>query len=142
MAGYLVNFSVYTLAMIGIIFGALFVFKTLSGKCFSRNSSILSVEDSMSLSQRKTLYIVKAENERFLIAADIDKTSLIAKLEEPSTTSLKEITQVPLREDKSSQLKSLDGIRSLDEFSSIVDFKRELNREPVMKQLAKKLSVV
>lgn len=133
MTSYLISFSIYTLAMIGIIFAALFVFKTFSNKCFSKKSSSLCVEDSMNLSPRKTLYIVKAQNEKFLIAADIERTSLIAKLDT-------KVQSLPAREDKSTKLSSFDGIESLDSFSSVIDFRKELERKgPVMKELARKL---
>lgn len=136
MTNYLINFSIYTLAMIGIIFAALFVFKTFSNKCFSKKSAMLSIEGSMSLSPRKTLYIVNAKNEKFLIAADIDRTSLIAKLSNMEET-------VNIREDKSSDLSSFDGIESLSEFASVIDFKKERSKkEPMMKELARKLSVM
>lgn len=162
MTHYLINFSVYTLAMIGIIFAALFVFKTFSNKCFSKKSAMLSIEDSMSLSPRKTLYIVNAKNEKFLIAADIDRTSLIAKLntntelqskpdlkqqsrlgwqtqQQEAATRCKEETTT-LREDKSSRLSSFDGIASLDEFASIIDFNKEKAKKgPMMRELARKL---
>lgn len=134
MTGYLINFSIYTLAMIGVIFAALFVFKKVSNGCFSKKSSLLKIEDSMNLSPRKTLYVVKAENERFLIAADIDSTALIAKL------GSEEKNVIPLREDKSLKLKSLDGIESLDEFSSVIDFNKVYSKKgPVMKELARKV---
>ena len=141
MAGYLASFSIYTMAMIGIIFAALFAFKTFSNKCFSKKSTMLNIEDSMNLSPRKTLYIIKAENERFLIASDVDRTSFIAKLD---CKSEKEI--LPTREDKSFNLSSFDGIDSMEEFASIIDFKKEkaakTEKGPMMRELAKKLSVV
>lgn len=136
MTHYLINFLVYTLAMIGVIFAALFVFKTFSYKCFSKKSSKLNIEDSMSLSARKTLYIINAENEKFLIAADIDRTSLIAKLD---TAQKKAEAPIP-REDKSSELNSFDGLESMSEFASIIDFHKERSKkEPMMRGLAKKL---
>lgn len=91
MTGYLVNFAVYTMAMLGLIFFALMVYKKFSLGGFSNNSNsrYLSVEETISLAPRKTLYIVKAGNERFLIAGDIDKTTLISKLENNSVTNIK-----------------------------------------------------
>lgn len=133
MTHYLINFSIYTLAMIGVIFAALFVFKTFSNKCFSKRSAMLSIEDSMSLSPRKTLYIINTKNEKFLIAADIDRTSLIAKLNTKEETAA-------LRKDKSTRLSSFDGIASLDEFASIIDFNKEKAKKgPMMRELARKL---
>lgn len=82
MGGYLVNFTVYTMAMLGLISFAVFVFKKFTdGTMRSNKSKFLNVEESMSLSPRKTLHVVRAGNERFLIASDIDRTTLISKLE-------------------------------------------------------------
>ena len=136
MGHYLISFSIYTLAMIGVIFAALFVFKTFSNKCFSKKSSMLQIEDSMNLSPRKTLYVINAKNERFLIASDVDRTSLIAKLDVKSEAE----TINPTREDKSFDLDSFDGIESINEFASLIDFQKERSKkEPMMKELAKKL---
>ena len=138
MTGYLINFMVYTMAMVGVIMIALFVFKTFSFGGFSKKSSNLTIKDTMKLSQRKSLYVIEASGEKFLIAADMDRTSLIAKLE--SKIKYEEPIQ---REDKSIDLKSFDGIESLDEFASIVDFhKKKEEKGPMMKELARKLRSV
>lgn len=81
MLHYILSFTVYTLAMSGLIGLALLVYKKVQGGVVSgKNSKMLSVEESMALNPRKSLMIVKAGNERFLIACDLDKTTLIAKL--------------------------------------------------------------
>lgn len=138
MSGYLVNFSIYTLAMVGIIFGALFLFKgVINSRGFSKKSEFLNVEDSINLSPRKTLYVIKAGNQKFLVASDIDRTNLIAKLdEEVDGNGVKAV-----RKDKSLELASLDGIESLDEFTSVINFKKETSsKQPVMRELARKLN--
>ena len=56
--GYLANFRVYTLAMVGIIVIALLVFKNSTGIGAKNNSKYLKVHDTLSLGPRKTLYIV------------------------------------------------------------------------------------
>ena len=82
MGGYLVNFGVYTMAMIGLIFFALMVYKKFTaGSFINSKSKNLHIEETLSLGPRKTLYVVRAGEERFLIAGDVDKTSLISKLE-------------------------------------------------------------
>ncbi|HIS35820.1 TPA: FliO/MopB family protein [Candidatus Scatousia excrementigallinarum] len=83
MGGYLVNFAVYTMAMIGLIFFALMMYKkfAIGGDC-SKKSGFLGVEESISIAPRKNLYVVRAGNERFLIAGDVDKTTLISKLDD------------------------------------------------------------
>lgn len=82
MGSYILNFTVYTMAMCGLIFFALFIYKKFAdGGIYSKNSKFLKVEDTLSIGPRKTLYVVKAGNEKFLIAGDAEKTSLISKLE-------------------------------------------------------------
>ena len=162
--------------MVGIIFAALFIFKkAMNGNRFSKKSSYLQVEETLNLSQRKTLYVVKAGGQKFLLAGDTERTSLIAKLggdietikektnEEVRTETISEL----YRQDKSAELTSLDGIESMDEFASIIDFnfRKEPNvniektenigmsgdfgsfgnysksgKRPMMKELARKLS--
>lgn len=81
--GYLSHFAVYTLAMLSVIGIALFVYKKFNMVNFSsRKSNLLRVEDVLSLSPRKTLYVINANGEKFLIAGDLDRTTLISKLEQ------------------------------------------------------------
>ena len=81
--GYLSNFIVYFMAMIGIIILALYVYKKFSISNFTvKKNNSLHIEDTLSLSPRKTLYVVRNGSERFLIAADLERTTLISKLED------------------------------------------------------------
>lgn len=83
MGGYIVNFAIYTMAMLGLIFFALMIYQKASknGGFGARKNSFLSLEESMSIGPRKNLYVVRAGNERFLLSSDMDKTSFIAKLD-------------------------------------------------------------
>lgn len=80
--GYLSNFVIYMLAMVGIIMLALFLFKYTTGSKMKsiKNPAGLKVTDTLSLSPRKTLYVVETGGEKFLIAGDTDRTTLISKL--------------------------------------------------------------
>lgn len=83
MGGYVVNFTVYTMAMIGLIFFALFVYKkVMNGVDFGKKSNFLNIEEKINLAPRKNLYVIRAGKERFLIASDADRTNLISKLDE------------------------------------------------------------
>lgn len=95
MSGYLINFIVYTSAMVGIIFLAVLVYKKFSCNSVSK-SQFLNVEDCISLAPRKNLYVVRAGNERFLVASDAERTTLISKLGEGETprTSVEELPQI------------------------------------------------
>lgn len=81
MGTYLINFMVYTMAMVGLLFLGVMVYKkTMLNNSSAQNSNGLKVENALNLSPRKTLYIVKAGNEKFLIAADTERTTFLAKL--------------------------------------------------------------
>ena len=83
MGGLIANITVYTMAMTGLIFFALLVYKKFfSGVGFTSKSGFLNVEESISLAPRKNLYVVRAGKERFLVASDADRTNLISKLDE------------------------------------------------------------
>ena len=161
MTHYLINFSIYTMAMIGLIMFALFLYKKCTGNVFSRKSSSLDILDTMQLAPRKSLYVIKAENEKFLIASDVDRKSLIAKLDGNgvnnmfhSTTQKADLVSdtskseeivygqtIPFktRNDKSSQLKSFDGIESINDFS--ISNPSVGKKEPVMRGLIRKLQI-
>lgn len=87
MFGYLTGFCVYTFAMIGIILVGFVVAK----RCMYGNSSaknrdkFLEVETSLVIEPKKTIYVLKAGNEKFLIASDMEKTSFLTKLDSENT---------------------------------------------------------
>ena len=87
--GYLTNFIVYTLAMVGVIVLALMVFKGATNSTVKGGSKFLKIQDSLSIGPRKTLYIISAGEEKFLIAGDVDKTTLISKLQSNENTEIK-----------------------------------------------------
>ena len=78
--GYITTFIVYTLAMVGVIVVALLVFKNATTIGGGRSSKYLKIIDTISIGQRKNLYIVSTGREQFLIAGDVNNTSLISKL--------------------------------------------------------------
>ena len=89
MGSYIMNFAVYTMAMCGLIFFALFVYKKFAtGSFTSKNSQFLNVEDTLSIGPRKILYVIRAGREKFLVASDADKTTLISKLETSDSFNL------------------------------------------------------
>ncbi len=83
MTEYIINFSVYTLAIIGLIFTAfIMVQKTLNGDVLARkNNNFLSMESVLSLEPRKNLYVINAGNEKFLLSTDMNGCKLLTKLE-------------------------------------------------------------
>lgn len=81
MAVHLMAFIFYTLAMLGIIFVAFIVYKNVVLNQSGSHNSKLKIEDMLRLSQRKSIYVIKYEDEKFLIAGDLDSTTFLAKLD-------------------------------------------------------------
>lgn len=121
MSGYLINFVIYTMAMVGLIFLALFIYKKTSIMPGSKDKSkFLGVEDVLNLTPRKSLYIVRAGNEKFLIASDMERTTLISKLGESS-------------------VQSSERTSSVDELPNLTDF--QPRNKAVLKQMVKKINM-
>lgn len=82
MNSYIVNFATYTLAMVGFIVLILFVYKkAMYTPINAKNREYLNVENVLKLSPTKTVYIIKAGTERFLVAGDSTTTTMLAKLD-------------------------------------------------------------
>lgn len=100
MGTYLVNFLVYSMAMVGLLFLCLTVYKkTMGNNKFMRNNEEFSVENALNLSPRKTLYVIKTGSERFLIASDVERTTFLAKLGENQTianSNMQTLVQEPV----------------------------------------------
>lgn len=83
MNSYFTHFAVYTFAMIGFIVMVLFVYKkTVYSQADNLNKNFLKVENVLKLSPTKTVYVIKAGTERFLVAGDSGNTTMLAKLDE------------------------------------------------------------
>lgn len=83
MQGYFVQFLAYTMAMVGFFTVCLLTYKKLCAKSLScSNQDSLSIENVLRINARKQIYIIKAGNERFLVAADTERTTMLAKLED------------------------------------------------------------
>jgi len=119
MSGYLFSFIVYTSAMIGVIFLAVYAYKKFSYTAVSK-SKFLNIEDCISIAPRKNLYVISAGNEKFLVASDAEKTSLISKLDSNKTEVI---------ENKS----------SVDDLPVIVDFQKKNTEKKVFKNLINKI---
>lgn len=95
---YLGSFVGYTLFSIGLIYAAYWFLRKqpnwLTGTAFQKNTtttvapkSLLEVEANLALEPRKTLYIVRAGHERFLISTTLEQTQCLAKLTEEDEDS-------------------------------------------------------
>ncbi len=123
--GYLAHFVVYILAMLSVIGIALFVYKKFSiSNIGGKRSGSLAVEEVLSLSPRKTLYVVNANGERFLIAGDLERTTLISKLNNNANNL---------------HQRNYHNTVDLSEFIKREDELMASEKQPIMKNLVKKL---
>ena len=82
MTQYLIKFIFYTSGVIGLLLIAFMVAKSSLNinPAMKKKTGKLEIEESLAISPRKTLHIVKAFNEKFLIASDATSTTFLAKL--------------------------------------------------------------
>ena len=134
--GYISNFLVYAFAMVGVIMLALMVFKITSTGGVKGGSKYLKVHDTLSLSPRKTLYIVSAGGEKFLIAGDVDRTTLISRLSCSERVDLPKPEQVTFKQ----TLESLPNTTSyMDKHSVGIYSTQNKPYDSVIKNLAARI---
>ncbi len=91
MNSYLIHFAAYIFAMIGFIGVMLFIYKkSMFSASNNSNKDFLRIENSIKLSPVKTIYVLRAGNEKFLIAADNTSTTFLAKLQDNVNTNINE----------------------------------------------------
>ena len=83
MNSYIMNFAVYSFAIMGFFVALLLVYKkAVNSDKILNKKNFLKVESTLKLSPVKSIYVIKAGNERFLIAGDTSNTTMLAKLED------------------------------------------------------------
>ncbi len=142
MNGYILNFLVYTLAMVGIMLASVVIYKKfMYSKASAHSKNSMRIEEALSLSPKKTLYIVKAENEKFLIAADVERTTLLAKLENNSEELLKKEAEKELQKKvKEDCTVDIDAMRNVIQLRNRTGM-QNMSANPVMKNLAGQLKL-
>ncbi len=95
MNSYIVNFITYSFAMVGFLLTVLFIYKKSVNITEGQNKkNFLQVETSLRISPVKTIYVIKAGNEKFLIAGDTANTTMLAKLENNITDEFETEEQI------------------------------------------------
>jgi len=82
VTAYLVKIVFYTAGVIGMLLIGFVVAKAClyNGATFNKRKGNLEIEESLPISPRKTLHIVRAFGEKFLVASDQNSTTMLAKL--------------------------------------------------------------
>jgi flagellar biogenesis protein FliO len=77
------------MSMVGFITLCLLTYKKLcQPNIKSNNGECLYVENALRLNPKKQIYIVRAGEERFLVASDAETTTMLAKLDSNSDISI------------------------------------------------------
>ena len=90
MTTHIIAFIFYTLAMLGVIFVAFAVYKKVAFNQGAQSNTKLKINDMLHINQRKSLYVIQYENEKFLIAADIDRTTFLARLNQKNNSNFQQ----------------------------------------------------
>ena len=135
---YILNFIVYTMAMIGVIYLSLMVFKRTIGQnsIKSCNNSI-KIEESLNIGPRKTLHVVNVKGEKFLIASDIQTTTFLSKLGEENKNKSLQFK----KDDEKTFLSELDELKNQENTKniSILDAIKEEEEKSIFRELIDKL---
>ena len=130
------------MAMVGLLFLCLMIYKkTMIDNRFTKNDNDLKIENALNLSQRKTLYVIKAGNEKFLIAADVDRTSFLAKLNQNiQEKNPQNILPVPQTAQIIKKTQQESQVIDYSEVMNAIKTTRNSQKQPVMKEMLRKLS--
>ncbi len=139
MGIYLINFLVYSMAMVGLLFVCLMVYKkTMVNNHAKKNTEELSVENALNLSPRKMIYVIKAGDEKFLIAADAERTSFLAKL---NSNKLQDFQCIPdISKTNPSGFVNKETTKNTVDYTEVMNsINRASHKQPVMKEILRKL---
>ncbi len=129
MTTHIIAFIFYTLAMLGVIFVAFAVYKNVVLGQNTYNSR-LKIDDMLRLNQRKSLYVINYEGEKFLIASDVDSTTLISKLNTKENHS--EAISPTIVEKKEIPIESLE--------EKLIELKKDTGSKNVMRTILKEIN--
>lgn len=118
MTHYIIGFVVYTLGTIGVLFIGYIMVKYFLNinpmKINKTQKSFLKLEQGISLEPRKSVYILKAGKQRFLIATTPDKVCFLSELDKNNTLpvdSNESVDSVQMHPELESKLKYINFVK-------------------------------
>ena len=139
MKVYILNFVVYLMAMIGVIYVSLMVFKkTIGQNNLKSDKSLIKVEGSLNIAPRKTLHVINVEGEKFLIASDIQSTTFLSNLDDHKKESKIEKTPKIKPHDKMF-MDELDELKTSKLAKNVSVFDEMEKEKSVFRELIQKL---
>lgn len=100
MTSYITGFIFYTLAMIGVLVIGYLVYKKTNVFSNMQTNGIIKIIDSLAISPKKVLMVVKIKNEKFLIASGAEHTTFLAKLDDNNPVQFEETIRKELKNEK------------------------------------------
>lgn len=118
MTHYIIGFVIYTLGTIGVLFiGYIMVKHFLNVNPIKVNKTqkkFLKLEQGISLEPRKSVYILKAGKQRFLIATTPDKVCFLSELDKDNIQTVdpnETIDSVQMHPELESKLKYINFVK-------------------------------
>lgn len=129
MQGQFIQFIAYTMAMVGFLSVCLLTYKKLCVQTSNgKNGDCLCIENALRLNPKKQIFIVRAGNERFLVASDSETTTMLAKLEDRDSL-----------QDTNTDLGNIEKMISMDNFKQKKSSINNMSEIPAFKRITKKI---
>ncbi|MBQ8476514.1 flagellar biosynthetic protein FliO [bacterium] len=87
MLTYIAAFIFYTLAMVGVLLLGFVIYKKTILPSKKDCKGMIKILDRVAVSPKKSLLVVRVKNEKFLIAADAERTTFLSKLADEKQSS-------------------------------------------------------
>ena len=91
---YFVQFLAYTMAMVGFLSVCLLTYKKFFTSFMGgKNADYLQIENMIRINPKKQILIIRAGEERFLVASDSETTTMLAKLNDKEQKNIPELIE-------------------------------------------------
>jgi flagellar biogenesis protein FliO len=139
MYNYIVGFSVYTLAMIGIIFIGFVVVKkcSMARSGAKSHNSFLEIETSLAIEPRKTLHVIRAGGEKILVATDAERTTFLTKLGQNETPNVVSMDTWKTQRQEETVAPEVDDFEVMEMVSGDETYAQQSVFQDLMKRLQK-----
>ncbi len=139
MLTYIAAFIFYTLAMVGVLLIGFVVYKKTFLINSNTNKGSIKIVDSLNIAPKKMLFVVKIENEKFLIASGAEHTTFLAKLDQKEEETIQEVEQEKI--DKTNKIQEqFKELYSTSKFDFNKPKLNKVDRKDIVKKLLKDLN--
>ena len=146
MRTYILAFMFYTTAMIGVMLVGFLIYKKFMMQNRLQAKNMIKILDALPLAPKKTLYVVKVKNERFLIASDIQQTTFLAKLADDTKKESKPYSEEQsdisgFQQERLNRVqKQFQELYNKGDESKVIELNEKPSRKDMIKRLLKDLN--